>query len=55
MNLAIQYWQLNVTINDVFKCSVIMSKIFSINLSCVIVFGSILNRVKKEYSSEKLN
>jgi hypothetical protein len=56
MNLAIQYWKLNVIINDVFKFSVIMSKIFSVKLSCVIVFGSILNRAKKKkYSSEKLN
>jgi len=47
MNLTIQYWKLNVIINDVFKFSVIMSKIFSINLSCVIVVGSILNRAKK--------
>ena len=47
MNLAIQYWKLNIFINYVFKFSVIISKIFSIKLSCVIVFGSILNRAKK--------
>ena len=56
MNLAIQYWKLNVIINDVFEFSVIMSKLFTINLSCIIVSGSILNRAKKYiYSSEKLN
>jgi len=55
MNLAIQDWKLNVIINYAFKFSVIMSNIFSINLSCVIVFGSILNSANKKYSSEKLN
>ena len=38
-----------------FQFSAIISNIFSINLGCVIVFGSILNSANKKYSSEKLN
>ena len=47
MNLAIQYWKLNVIINDAFKCSVIMSKFFSIKLKLCNCFRQHIEQSKK--------